>query len=124
MGCCVQLVMGPAGSGKSTYCQVMQEHCANLGRIRGRSIHVANLDPAAETFKYDVAFDPEMKTPQVRRSILSELAPQSDKRDDDEDEALPLGVDTVECAGVVLAPGRRALPLATMGRQAMDLRVC
>lgn len=57
MGCCVQLVMGPAGSGKSTYCQVMQEHCASLGKLRGRSVHVANLDPAAETFKYDVAFD-------------------------------------------------------------------
>ena len=58
MPCCVQLVMGPAGSGKSTYCQTIQEHCASLGKIRRRTVHVANLDPAAEIFKYDnVAFD-------------------------------------------------------------------
>lgn len=57
MPCCVQLVMGPAGSGKSTYCQTIQEHCATLGKFRRRSVHVGNLDPAAESFKYDVAFD-------------------------------------------------------------------
>lgn len=45
--------MGPAGTGKSTYCKVMQEHCQNARR----SVHVVNLDPAAETFEYDVAFD-------------------------------------------------------------------
>jgi GTPase SAR1 family protein len=50
---CVQLVMGPAGSGKSTYCSALQEY----GRTVNRNIHVANLDPAAETFNYDVAFD-------------------------------------------------------------------
>ena len=49
--------MGPAGSGKSTYCQTIQDHCASLGKLRRRTVHVANLDPAAETFKYDVAFD-------------------------------------------------------------------
>lgn len=47
------MVMGPAGTGKSTYCKVIQEHCQNTRR----SVHVANLDPAAETFEYDVAFD-------------------------------------------------------------------
>lgn len=57
MPCCVQLVMGPAGSGKSTYCQTIQEHCSSLGKLRRRTVHVGNLDPAAETFKYDVAFD-------------------------------------------------------------------
>ena len=54
--CSIQIVMGPAGSGKSTYCQAMQEHCASLTK-RKRRIHVANLDPAAEIFRYDVAFD-------------------------------------------------------------------
>jgi GTPase SAR1 family protein len=53
MGRCIQLVMGPAGSGKSTYCSALQEHCKMLGR----TVHVANLDPAAEHFSYDVAFD-------------------------------------------------------------------
>lgn len=47
------MVMGPAGTGKSTYCKVMQEHCQNVRR----SVHVVNLDPAAESFDYDVAFD-------------------------------------------------------------------
>lgn len=48
-----QLVMGPAGVGKSTYCQAMQEHAAT----EKHQLHVANLDPAAEDFKYQVAFD-------------------------------------------------------------------
>lgn len=48
-----QMVMGPAGTGKSTYCKVIQEHCQNVRR----SVHVVNLDPAAESFEYDVAFD-------------------------------------------------------------------
>jgi GTPase SAR1 family protein len=49
----IQIVLGPAGVGKSTYCKLMQEH----GRTTKRTIHVANLDPAAETFEYDAAFD-------------------------------------------------------------------
>jgi len=49
----VQLVMGPAGVGKSTYCQALQEHAA----AERRTLHVANLDPAAEGFSYKVAFD-------------------------------------------------------------------
>mmetsp|Transcript_17958 Transcript_17958/g.24872 ORF Transcript_17958/g.24872 Transcript_17958/m.24872 type:complete len:302 (+) Transcript_17958:142-1047(+) len=55
--CAIQIVMGPAGSGKSTYCQAMQEHCATIGGARRRRINVANLDPAAENFNYEVAFD-------------------------------------------------------------------
>uniref|UniRef100_A0A6U3ZEP1 GPN-loop GTPase 3 n=2 Tax=Ditylum brightwellii TaxID=49249 RepID=A0A6U3ZEP1_9STRA len=53
----IQIVTGPAGSGKSTYCHAIQEHCRTLGKMRRRNVHVANLDPAAENFKYDVAFD-------------------------------------------------------------------
>lgn len=43
-----QLVVGPAGVGKSTYCHTVQEHCASVKR----NVHVVNLDPAAERFKY------------------------------------------------------------------------
>lgn len=56
-GTFIQIVMGPAGSGKSTYCHTIQEHCATLGKLRRRNVHVANLDPAAENFKYKLAFD-------------------------------------------------------------------
>ena len=35
----------------------MQQHAAVLGGVRKRRIHVANLDPAAENFGYQVAFD-------------------------------------------------------------------
>lgn len=55
--CAIQLVTGPAGSGKSTYCHIMQEHGLAMGPKHRRRIHVANLDPAAEHFRYDVAFD-------------------------------------------------------------------
>ncbi|TYJ26160.1 hypothetical protein E1A91_A07G099500v1 [Gossypium mustelinum] len=48
-----QFVIGPAGSGKSTYCSSLYQHCETLGR----SIHIVNLDPAAENFDYPVAMD-------------------------------------------------------------------
>ncbi|XP_029475873.1 GPN-loop GTPase 3 isoform X1 [Rhinatrema bivittatum] len=48
-----QLVMGPAGSGKSTYCSTMVQHCETLNRL----IQVVNLDPAAEHFEYSVMAD-------------------------------------------------------------------
>ncbi|KAF4683047.1 GPN-loop GTPase 3 [Perkinsus olseni] len=46
-----QLVMGPAGSGKSTYCNTVYEHYAAIGR----PVRVINLDPAAESFAYPCA---------------------------------------------------------------------
>jgi len=48
-----QLVMGPAGSGKSTYCKTIFDHCENIGR----AVRVINLDPAAEHFSYPVVGD-------------------------------------------------------------------
>jgi len=49
-----QLVMGPAGSGKSRYCSLMQE----TGQVqRRRPVHVVNLDPAAEHFDYTPLVD-------------------------------------------------------------------
>ncbi|XP_052227357.1 GPN-loop GTPase 3-like isoform X2 [Dreissena polymorpha] len=48
-----QLVMGPAGSGKSTYCSNMVKHGESIRRI----VHVVNLDPAAEHFDYPVLVD-------------------------------------------------------------------
>eukprot|EP01147_Barroeca_monosierra_P011172 gene11172-3230_t len=48
-----QLVIGPAGSGKSTYCSTVYQHCQNIRR----PCHVVNLDPAAEHFEYDVSVD-------------------------------------------------------------------
>ena len=53
MGKCVQLVCGPAGSGKSTYVSALQQHCQNARR----KVHVANMDPGADHFNYEVAFD-------------------------------------------------------------------
>ncbi|KAF8966701.1 ATP binding protein [Entomortierella lignicola] len=48
-----QLVMGPAGSGKSTYCSTIMTHCQNIGR----PVHLVNLDPAAEKFEYEPSID-------------------------------------------------------------------
>ncbi|NXN49218.1 GPN2 GTPase, partial [Rynchops niger] len=48
-----QVVIGPPGSGKTTYCHGMQEF---LGRI-GRKVTVVNLDPANEVMPYQCAVD-------------------------------------------------------------------
>lgn len=48
-----QFVMGPAGSGKSTYCSTILRHCAS----QNRSVHILNLDPAAEHFDYPLSWD-------------------------------------------------------------------
>lgn len=48
-----QFVMGPAGSGKSTYCSTIQRHAAD----QGRQIDIVNLDPAAENFNYKAIAD-------------------------------------------------------------------
>lgn len=53
MGKYAQLIMGPAGSGKSTYCNTIRTHCENSKR----TVHCINLDPAAEEFKYPVSLD-------------------------------------------------------------------
>ena len=53
MGRCAHLVIGPAGSGKSTYCDLMRTHLETLRR----RVQVINLDPAAEHFSYPVAAD-------------------------------------------------------------------
>lgn len=50
---CGALVMGPAGSGKSTFCHMLHSH-AETSR---RRVHVVNLDPAADEFTYPVAAD-------------------------------------------------------------------
>lgn len=48
-----QLVIGPAGSGKSTYCSTMMNHA----EVSGRHMYVVNLDPAAEYFDYEMTAD-------------------------------------------------------------------
>ncbi|KAJ3298208.1 ATP binding protein [Rhizoclosmatium sp. JEL0117] len=53
MGKLCQLVMGPAGSGKSTFCATIMTHCQSVGR----SVHLVNLDPAAEHFEYKPSID-------------------------------------------------------------------
>jgi len=47
------IVMGPAGSGKSSYCAVMQQHL----RVNKRECIVVNCDPAAEHFTYAASKD-------------------------------------------------------------------
>ncbi|CAH1957041.1 unnamed protein product [Acanthoscelides obtectus] len=48
-----QLVIGPAGSGKSTYCNALVQQGVDLNR----NIEVVNLDPAAEYFDYQPVVD-------------------------------------------------------------------
>jgi len=45
--------MGPAGTGKSTYCSYVERHAEETKR----NIRIVNLDPAAEKFNYDPLAD-------------------------------------------------------------------
>lgn len=47
------LVTGPAGAGKSTFCAALITHAQSLGR----SVHLFNLDPAADKFEYPPSLD-------------------------------------------------------------------
>ncbi|KAL7753064.1 hypothetical protein RI367_001516 [Sorochytrium milnesiophthora] len=53
MGRKCQIVMGPAGSGKSTYCHSLVTHM----QASKRSVRLCNLDPAAENFEYEPRID-------------------------------------------------------------------
>ena len=48
-----QVVIGPPGSGKTTYCNGMQQ----LMKAIGRECCIVNLDPANEYLPYDCAID-------------------------------------------------------------------
>ena len=47
------LVMGPAGAGKTTFCNAIIQHLQNTRR----SCFYVNLDPAAESFQYEPDLD-------------------------------------------------------------------
>ncbi|KAL6945203.1 hypothetical protein ACO0QE_002651 [Hanseniaspora vineae] len=47
------LVLGPAGAGKSTFCNSIISHMQTIGR----RAHLVNLDPAAEPSKYEFTVD-------------------------------------------------------------------
>ena len=63
-----QLVVGPPGAGKSTYCNGMQQF---MGAI-GRKASIVNLDPANETMSYQAAVD-------VRELVTLEQIMQDDE---------------------------------------------
>lgn len=48
-----QLVIGPPGSGKTTYCNGMQQYLSALGR----KVAIVNLDPANDALPYTPAVD-------------------------------------------------------------------
>ena len=48
-----EIVMGPAGSGKSTYIRRVMEHF----EVARRTIHAVNLDPAADELNYPATID-------------------------------------------------------------------
>ena len=48
-----QLVIGPPGSGKSTYCRGMKEFLSSMGR----KVAIVNLDPANDNLPYECDVD-------------------------------------------------------------------
>lgn len=48
-----QLIIGPPGAGKTTYCQKMSEFYSQLGR----KVCIINLDPANENMSYKPEID-------------------------------------------------------------------
>ena len=66
-----QLVIGPAGAGKTTYCLTLKEHCL----AAGRSAYIVNLDPAAHLLPYEPDFDIRDLVRQVEVMPALELGP-------------------------------------------------
>jgi GTPase SAR1 family protein len=54
-----QVVIGPPGSGKTTYCHGMQQFCAASLQQGGgaRKVAIVNLDPANDNLPYTPAVD-------------------------------------------------------------------
>ena len=48
-----QLVVGPPGSGKTTYCNGMQQFLS----LMGRKTVIVNLDPANDSLPYECSID-------------------------------------------------------------------
>lgn len=48
-----QFVIGPAGVGKTRYCDVMRQHF----EAAGRTVHLLNLDPAADELPFNASID-------------------------------------------------------------------
>lgn len=48
-----QLVIGPSGSGKSSYCAIIQK----MAQTMKRNIIIVNIDPAAEYLPYTCHID-------------------------------------------------------------------
>ena len=48
-----QLVIGPAGSGKSTYCHAMKQFLDGIGR----KVAIMNLDPANDNMPFEPDWD-------------------------------------------------------------------
>ncbi len=63
-----QLVMGPAGSGKSTFCATVKEYFEAQGQAVA---HIINFDPAAHTLRYEPSFD-------IRECITTEEVVEAD----------------------------------------------
>ena len=53
MGKAAVLVMGPAGSGKSTFCGALMTHIQSIGR----RAYLVNMDPAATEFAFEPTID-------------------------------------------------------------------
>ena len=53
MGKCCQIVMGPAGSGKSTYCRMIKQYLTD----QHRRCFIVNLDPAVDYMAYEPDID-------------------------------------------------------------------
>ncbi|EHY52766.1 GPN-loop GTPase 2 [Exophiala dermatitidis] len=83
-----QLVIGPPGAGKSTYCNGMQQF---MGAI-GRKCSVVNLDPANDMTSYDAAVDVrELVTLESIMGDDSQNQNKGDNEEEDGDEAPGLG---------------------------------
>lgn len=99
----VQLVMGPAGVGKSTYCEALQTH----GAMERRRVFVANLDPAAERAPYTVSFD--MRDLITVQDVMEEL---------------DLGPNGSEHSSPCFGRGSAARTMAAASFSPLDLLLC
>lgn len=92
-----QVVVGPPGSGKTTYCNGMQQYL----KLLGRNVYVVNLDPANEETNYILSHKNDDDVETAATTTKSPAATKSTTNSDNKNQLLPYDAVYDVCSEIV-----------------------